>query len=206
MNTIQPLLQGRANDYLLVLPVSEELCLKISQLKNELAEKYRLKTRSTIKTHIVLVRFTQWESMEEKFIQRMQSISMGIMPFKIELQDFGYFPSHTIYINVISKMRIQNLTKDLKEFQKLIRMSKDIKPHFIDEPFVMLATKLKAEQFESVSLEFGNRSFAGRFISNYMLLLKRKAQTKDAFQIVRRFDFLNLPVITKQGNLFNLQN
>jgi hypothetical protein len=35
-----------------------------------------------------------------------------------------------------------------------------------------------------------------------MLLLKRNANTKGAFQIARRFDFQNLPVITRQGALF----
>jgi len=35
-----------------------------------------------------------------------------------------------------------------------------------------------------------------------MLLLKRPAGEKGAFQIAKRFEFQNLPVTTKQGNLF----
>jgi hypothetical protein len=46
-----------------------------------------------------------------------------------------------------------------------------------------------------------NRSFTGRFIANEMLLLKRPVgEMKN--KTVKRFDFQNLPVITKQGELF----
>ena len=70
-----------------------------------------------------------------------------------------------------------------------------LKPH--------IARKLKPWQYEQGWLDFSNRQFTGRFIADSMLLLKRKAGEKSAFQVARRFDFMNLPVVTRQGNLFN---
>ena len=42
--------------------------------------------------------------MEERIVNRLKNVSMGYHPFKVELKDFGSFPSHTIYINVTSKV------------------------------------------------------------------------------------------------------
>ncbi|MGZ3847199.1 MAG: 2'-5' RNA ligase family protein, partial [Flavisolibacter sp.] len=119
-----------------------------------------------------------------------------------ELKDYGTFPSHTIYINVISKLPVQHLVKQLKEAQRLMKLNNENKPHFIDEPHIGIARKLKPWQYEQAALEYAHRQFTGRFIANSMLLLKRKAGDKAAFQIAKRFEFQNLPVTTKQGSLF----
>jgi 2'-5' RNA ligase len=131
---------------------------------------------------------------------------MGLTPFKVELKDYGSFPSHTIYVNVTSKLPIQNVVKQLKEAQRLMRLNNENKPHFIDNPHMSIARKLKPWQFEQGWQEFSNRQFTGRFIADSMLLLKRKAGEKTAFQIAKRFEFQNLPVTTKQGNLFGVQS
>ena len=149
-----------------------------------------------------MVNFLTLDMMEEKIIQRLQSIAMGIAPFKIELKDYGSYPSHTIYVNVISKLPIQHIIRQLKEAQRLMKLNNENKPHFIEEPHIGIARKLKPWQYEQGWLEFSHRQFTGRFIANHMLLLKRRAGDKAAFQIAQRFEFQNLPVVTKQGSLF----
>jgi cytochrome oxidase assembly protein ShyY1 len=91
--------------------------------------------------------------------------------------------------------------KEIKQVQRLMKMDNDHKPHFIEEPNMMIARKLVAWQYESAWLEYSHRHFTGRFIADSMLLLKRREGDK-AFQIVQRFEFLNLPITTKQGELF----
>jgi 2'-5' RNA ligase len=140
--------------------------------------------------------------MEERMIQRLQTIAMGTTPFKVELKDYGSFPTHTIFINVTSKVPIQSLVKEMKGAQKLMTLNKDNKPHFIDTPHLSICRKLKPWQYEEGWLEFSNRQFTGRFITDSMLLLKRTAGEKVKFQIAKRLEFQNLPVATKQGNLF----
>jgi hypothetical protein len=36
---------------------------------------------------------------------------MGLPAFKVELKNFGSFPTHTIYINILSKVSIVNTVK-----------------------------------------------------------------------------------------------
>jgi len=127
---------------------------------------------------------------------------MGIAPFKIELRDYGSFPTHSIFINVVSKLPIQHLVKQLKDAQRLMKLNNENGPNFIDEPHLTICRKLKPWQYEEGWLEYSHRQFTGRFIADSMLLLKRQAGVKTAFQIVKRFEFQNLPVTTKQGSLF----
>lgn len=192
----------RINEYLLVLTPPEDLWQKIVKIKGEFAEKYKMSSAKYLKPHIAMVNFLTLDMMEEKIIQRLQSIAMGIAPFKIELKDYGSYPSHTIYVNVISKLPIQHIIRQLKEAQRLMKLNNENKPHFIEEPHIGIARKLKPWQYEQGWLEFSHRQFTGRFIANHMLLLKRRAGDKAAFQIAQRFEFQNLPVVTKQGSLF----
>ena len=192
----------RINEYLLVLDPPEDLWQKIMKIKEGFAEKYKNEIAKFTKPHITLVNWLSLELMEEKMMQRLQMISMGITPFKVEMRDYGSFPSHTIFINVVSKVPIQSLVKEMKQAQKLMTLDRENKPHFIETPYISLCRKLKPWQYEEGWLEYSNRQFTGRFIADSMLLLKRTAGEKLKFQIAKRFEFQNLPVATKQGNLF----
>jgi len=192
----------RVNEYLLVIRPHEELWNRILKAKEEFAEKFNAPIAKYTKPHITLANFVTWDMMEEKLVQRLEAIAMGFVPFKVELKDYGSFPSHTIYINVVSKVPVQNLVKQLKEAQRLMKLNNENKPHFIEEPYIAICRKLKPWQYEQSWLEYSHRHFTGRFITDSMLLIKRPAGEKGAFQIVKRFEFKNLPVNTKQGDLF----
>ena len=202
---MQPIIQTipgyRLCEFLLVLNPHEELWDRVVKTKREFYEAYKAPMALGGKPHLTLVKFNQYEMMEERIVNRLKTIAMGYHAFKVELKDFGSFPSHTIYINVISKLPIQNLVKQIKEAQRLMKINKDNKPHFIEEPHLTIARKLVPWQYEKAWLEYSNRHFTGRFIADSMLLLKRREGEK-AYQIVRRFEFMNLPVTTRQGELF----
>jgi 2'-5' RNA ligase len=191
----------RYNEYLVVLSPHEELWNRIKKIKEEFSGKYKSEQAKWGKPHITLVSFIQFEMSEERIVNHLKTIAMGYTPFKVELRDFGSFPSHTIYINIESKQQVQNLIKELKSAQQLLTLNKDNKPHFIDNPHLTVARKLLPWQYEKSWMEYSQRQFTGRFIADSMLLIKRKVGDKP-YQIVQRFDFMNLPVSTKQGQLF----
>ena len=99
----------RVYEYLLVLSPHEELWNKIMKVKEEFAENIQSDHARWGKPHVTLVNFVQYEMMEERIINRLKVMAMGYPPFKVELKDFGSFPSHTIYINVTSKCRYKTL-------------------------------------------------------------------------------------------------
>jgi 2'-5' RNA ligase len=98
---------------------------------------------------------------------------------------------------------VQGLVKTIRtETQRLMKLDNDNKPHFMLEPHVTIARKLKPWQYEQGWLEYSHKHFTGRFIADSMLLLKRPIGEMK-YQIAKRFEFQNLPVATKQGDLFS---
>ena len=192
----------RIFEYLLVLNPHEELRNKIMKVRQEFNDDYKVSIALGGKPNIILADFLQYEMMEERLLNRLKVVAMGFHPIKVELRDFGSFPSHTIYINVVSKVPVQTLVKEIRhETQRLMKLNDDNKPHFILEPHLTIARKLQPWQYEKGWLEYSNKNFTGRFIADGMLLLKRPLDEKK-YQVVQRFEFQNLPVTTKQGELF----
>ena len=192
----------RVYEYLLVLNPHEELRNKIIAVKDDFFNSYQAETAKWGKPHLTLVNFLQYGLMEERIINRLKIIAMGYHPIKIELKDYGSFPAHTIYINVTSKLPIQNLVKQIRtEAQRLMKLNDDNKPHFIMEPHLTIARRLLPWQYEKGWLEYSHKHFTAKFIADSMLLLKRPVGELK-YQIVQRFEFENLPVGIKQGDLF----
>lgn len=192
----------RIYEYLLVLNPHEELRNRIKKLKQEFYDVYKASSAIGGKPHITLANFLQYGLMEERLVNRLNMIAMGFHPVKVELRDYGSFPSHTIYINVVSKLPIQSLVKTIRtEAQRLMKLNDENKPHFMLEPTIAIARKLQPWQYEKGWLEYSHKHFTGRFIADGMLLLKRPLGDL-SYQIVRRFEFQNLAITTKQGELF----
>jgi len=192
----------RIYEYLLVLSPHKELWDKIMEVKMKFADDYESEHAKWGKPHITLANFVQYEMMQERLVNRLRIVAMGTTPFKVELRDFGSFPSHTIYINIVTKVQVQNLVKTIRHnAQKLMKLNDDNKPHFILEPHLTIARKLLPWQYEKGWLEYSNKNFTGRFIADNMVLLRRPVGEMK-YQVVRKFEFENMPVMTKQGELF----
>ena len=190
-------------EYMLVLNPNEALRDKIMNMKQYFFDHYKNASAVYSKPHIILVNFVQYQMMEERLVNSLEGLSMACNPIKVEMKDYGSFPSHTIYINITSKVPIQNLIKNIRtNSHRLMKLNHDNKPHIIMEPHLTIARKLLPWQYEQGWLEFSHKQFTGRFIADAMLLLKRPVG-EIKYQIARRFDFQNLPVTTKQGDLFN---
>ena len=190
----------RQIEYTIILNPNEALREKIMKVRNEVHSKYPTSISLSGKPNIRLAKFFSLEMMEEKLINHLRTIAMGMPPFKAELKDYGSFPSHTLFINVASKIPLQMLMKDLRTVRRLIK-SPDKEPNFANEFYIPLAIRLSPEQYDKAWLEYSKRQFSGSFIADSMLLLKRRSGEKN-YQIAERFEFMNLPVSVRQGELF----
>ncbi len=200
-NSVVHIPQYKAADYMLVLSPHEELWKKIMTVKEAFAKKYNCPMAFGTKPHLTLLKFMQLEMAEERIVNRLRMIAMAQPCIKVELKDFGSFPSHTIHINVTSKVPLMNLSKALKEAQPLLKFNPEFKPFFLTDPHLTIARKLLPWQYEKAWLEYSNTSFTGRFMANRMTLIKRRIGNQ-SYSHVQHFDFENLPVVTTQGSLF----
>jgi len=193
----------RVSEYQLVLVPHEELRSKITRTKEEFSEKYKTTFNHAGRAHLPLAYFTQYEMMEDRILNRLRNIGLGQYPFRVEFRDFGSFPGHTIFINVPTKVPVQDLVKHIRQdAQRLMKFDEEHKPHFIMEPHVSIGVKLKPWQYEKGWLEYSHRSFSGKFIADSMVLLKRPVGELK-YRTLEVFSFQNLPVATRQGELFS---
>ena len=190
----------RLCEYKLVLQPHEELWNKIDRVKKDFAVKFDAPSAQWGKPQITIATFSQLLMMEERVCNRLKVIAMAMPAFKLELQDYGSHPTHSIHIQVETKMPLQMVVKHLKTAQSLLR-TKEHKPHFLDDFFIAVAWQLLPWQYEKAWVEFSHKHFKGSFIAKDMLLLRRPEGIK-AYHPVQRFEFMNMPVVTRQGLLF----
>ena len=191
------------NEYLLIIQPHEDLYNKVMSLKKSFAEKYDCPLAMYTKSHITLVNFVQWEMREQSLLQRMKNLIECSNPFQVSIDGFGSLPSHTIYMNIQTKSNITELVKSLRPIQSLMTLSKDHKPHFILEPHLTIARKLKPWQYEKAWLDYSHLNFTANFGVNKAILLRRQVDTKKYFQIAS-FPLMNKPSDSHtQASLFS---
>jgi 2'-5' RNA ligase len=188
-------------EYMVVLAPHEDLYNKIIQLKQEFATTYENTMAAALKPHISIVRFIQYEMNEQKIHNKLKLLAMALPSFKVDLDGFGSYPSHTIYIKVQTQEPIKAISKKLREAQSLMTINKENKPHFLNEPHIAIARKLLPWQYEKGWLEYTNKHFHASFMADQLLFMKR-AQGSKGWQIIDRFEMMNVSLETKQGDLF----
>jgi len=189
-------------EYLLLIEPREDLADDIMAIKKEFSEKYQAPQAVSSKPHITLVSFTQYMAFESRIRQRFRQIATERAPMLIELEGFGSFPTHTLFIKVTTRTTVQNLVTKLRtQVQSLLKPDKEHKPHFIMEPHITIARRLKPWQYEKSWSEYNTRPFSAKFMANHMVLLRKQADG-ERFTFVERFEFMNMPVCATQAMLF----
>lgn len=193
----------RLREYKLILVPHPDLIRNILEVRKTFNSKFSVEKPSNTLPQVLLASYTQLQATEERVINRLKMIAMASHAFKVELKDFGSFPSHTIFINVTSKIPVGDLIKKIKtDTQRLMKLDAENKPYFPTDSHITIAIKLKPWQYEKAWLEYQKKHFSGRFIADQMILLGRRAGELK-YDIIGSFKFENLPVEVKQGDLFS---
>jgi 2'-5' RNA ligase len=199
---VSQLIENNLNDYKIVLVPHEDLLKKIMDTRKEFAEQYKIEQPIISFPEITLVTFKQLTIAEPRIINRLKVVAMGRPQIKIEIKDFGSFPAHTVFLNVTTKVPLNELSKTIRqETQRLMKVDPENKPHFLNDYYIAIGRKLKPWQYEQSWLEYSHKHFTARFIASKMLLLKKK-HGEFRYKPIGSFEFENLPIETKQGELF----
>lgn len=190
----------RICEYRLVIPLSESLQQTVTGLRKELHERYRIPVPFEMKPSLTILHCHAYEGMEARLIDRIQQVATRNSSFKVELENFAAYPTHTIYLHVATRSPFNELCKELKVVKSLTKVP-DHDPHFINEPHLLIAQKLKPFQFTRMWMDCEHQQFTGRFIASSMMLMKRSI-VNNQYEDVRRFDFASLAHSVKQGTLF----
>ncbi len=196
---IQSLLeQNPLYTYLLIIAPPEQEVQRIMHIKRQVAI-FCAVPQAMARPHITLAQFDSVAKWEPALLQSLQRVAACNRSHRIRLLNFGSFPQHTVFIDVLS-------TPSLPEFIKKIRAaiswlpssSKKVSP---GKPHLTIARRLQASQFQKMASAFEQASYSGSFLAQEICLLKRRYGAK-AYEEVRRFPFLGQPEKSLQIELF----
>jgi len=187
--------------YRLVIPLSAALQETVTNIRKTLHDKYKVPFSFDFKPCLTVLHCHAYEGMEAKLIERIQSVAVRSETFKIELQNFAAYPSHSIYIHVATRNPFTELAKELKIVRSLTKIPEN-DPQFFKEPHLIIAQKLKPFQFTRMWMDCKHIPFTGRFMASHMQLMKR-SETSARYELLRQFDFASQALCVKQGTLFS---
>lgn len=190
----------RVHEYRLALELPEPLRERVAHLRERLHERHRVKPPFELQPSLTVLQCHAFEKTEARFTERLQQVTRSLSPFLVELENFAAYPSHTIYIHVPTRSPFQDLVKELKKLQWLMNIPGQ-EPHFIPEPHLVLAQRLKPMQFIGMWMECEHSEFSGRFLAEGLTLLRRRADG-GPWEVLRRLELQQLPSAVKQGCLF----
>lgn len=167
-------------EYLLLLSPTSVISEDINGFKTLFSENYGCSNATKSKPHLTLIHFLQVESAEFRIINCLDKFARFIPPIPIELNGFGQFPSHTIYVKPVAPDAIIQLVKEMRtKFQRLLKNAENIKPIFITEPHLTISKSMTPAQFENAWAVWEKETYSASFVANEMILLKRKVTTGD---------------------------
>ncbi len=194
-------------EYLLVVSPTGNVNVDIARIKRIFGVEYRCLFADRLIPHLTLSNFIQSAYYEERLIQWFKRYASSIDPLKINLNGFGMFKKHTIYVNVEQQKPLLEMIKGLQvRFKKHLQGFKEFPPIFVNHLHVTIARRMNDQQAERAWQDWQHQEFEGAFEANTMVLLKRTFNsltgTTRYYNEVGRFRFEGKNLYGRQLDLF----
>jgi len=186
-------------EYQLALYPHQDLFDQILFTKEEFCGKYNLPFYRT-KPQITLVRFKAWEMAEPKIMSLLKGICSSFPPLKIDIRDYGSFPSHSIFLKIQTQEPIKQIQVSLRALKRLTKVP-DQQPHFLNEPFIALAFKIPSAVYDKAWPEYEHKPFSGHFIADSISITKKK-ENGLGYRLLQKLPFLSQQTASIQAGLF----
>jgi 2'-5' RNA ligase len=140
--------------------------------------------------HITLANFILSQFNQDKITCLLETIAQRSNRIKVVLENYKWFPHHTIYIDVKYKIDIKQLVRKItKGIKGPVKADNKYYPYFILNPHLTLCKRLDREQYEKSVIEYTRQNFSDAFTANEMLLLRRPLTEPGNYKQVARFTF-----------------
>lgn len=185
----------QTSEYQLVLYPNDNLVESIREIRQNFFEQYKLPVISSA-PFIRLAYFKSTALRETILTKKCGIVASKVAPFTVNLQQFGTYPTHTLYIHVVAQVALTQLIRELKNLNPFIAEA-----FFANQFVIPISQKISPEKYEQIKIEYTHRHYTGSFIAGNFSLLK-KTGTGNYFGKVADFQFVNKHIETIQGQLF----
>ena len=186
--------QSETNEYLLVAYPDRSVLEKILAERALFNETYKLRPGASLKPHIVVTNFFASEGMEITLIRWLQRICSLEQGFKLTLNNYSGYPTHTIFLRVQDAGPVQHFVSQLNTMKDFVQAGPG---GFFKRPHVPLASKLSTGVYEQALSEYSRKIFHESFDVQELVLLKRK----DSYESLRTVQVFGL--LPANNDLFN---
>lgn len=158
--------------YFVCILMPDEVGMKVTALKQEIADKFGSSYALRLPPHITLIPPFEFPDADIQAVTRVQDEALwGYNAFDLQMKNFGAFGNRVIYIDVVRQPLLDSLytqlVKAYKGLGKNIDGSKPFNPH------ATIANRdLTAARFERAWPAFVNRQFDAVFKVTEIHLLK----------------------------------
>ncbi|HTE26685.1 2'-5' RNA ligase family protein [Flavitalea sp.] len=186
--------QHETNEYLLVAYPDKSVLDKIAAEKALFNETYKLRPKASLKPHILVTNFFASEGMESTLIRWLQRICSLEQGFRLTLNNYSGYPTHTIFLRVQDAGPVQHFVAQLNTMKDFIQAGPG---GFFRRPHVPVASKLSTGVYEQALSDYSRKIFHESFVVEELVLLKRK----DSYETLRTVQVFGL--LPLNNDLFN---
>ena len=161
-------------EYLLIANPSPEIFALIKREKEFFTQIYNHAITAKTEPHITVANFLAVEGMELTICRWFQNLFSQQSGFRVELDGFGGFPSHTIYLRIKNEMPFQQLANQLKPVADVFK-NQGLPPFkLINNRHLTIARGLTEDVYTQAVGEYATKIFHESFMLDELLLLRRK--------------------------------
>jgi hypothetical protein len=161
-------------EYMLVVCPGKEVHKKIMEEKCQFFRNYGHAMAIQTRPQVTISNFLAWDHMENTIIRWLQNIAREQKSFRVFLNNYSGFPSHSVYIRIQDSEGLRDLNYRLKAIAPYIKESRWPAARFMHYPNISLAPQLSAELYESAIRDYSGKDFNASFDVTELVLLRRQ--------------------------------
>jgi 2'-5' RNA ligase len=145
----------------------------IGNIKKQVYVKYNNGNAIFPAARISLIKFIMFKGYERYLLSRLFGFIIESIPFDIQINNFGLFPRHTLYLNIAENEKLRKLQQGLSIFLSntisIVHSNISKSGKF----YLTIAPNLTPDQFKKISSEYKNKNIKTGFYANNVILFKR---------------------------------
>ncbi|MCP4457211.1 MAG: 2'-5' RNA ligase family protein [Cytophagales bacterium] len=161
--------------YFIAIIPSPNVQKKITDLKHEVSDRFNSKMALKSPGHITMHMPFRWkDKRKNELMVLMEKLNDGLVPFEVQLKDFGFFEPRVVYVNVVESEPLRALQKRVvHQCRTELKLLNSNYKDQVFRPHVTIAFRdLKKPIFEEAQKYFKNQEFHSRFTVKDVSLLK----------------------------------
>jgi len=161
-------------EYMLVVCPGKEVYKMIMDEKWQFFRKYGHSLTIKTRPHVTVSNFLAWDHMESTIIRRLQNLVREQRSFRVTLNNYSGFPSHTVYIRIQENEGLRDLNYRLKAIDPYVKETRWLTARSMHYPVISLAPQLSAELYENAIKDYSNKEFHASFEVAELVLFRRQ--------------------------------